>query len=108
MKTFIEWDASSNQYSPKLAELSAVMQSDGSTLGSCDFNLSDFAKPDRYLKNMVLTNLAAGINSKSFISVEIRSYDAKQLESSSPDKLKKSGTIAGRIGASTGRNAEID
>ena len=104
MKTFIEWDAAKNQYSPKLAQLSAVLQSDASTLGSCDLNLSDFAKPDKYFKNMILENCAQGINNKSFITVEVRSYDAKAMEASSPDKnqVKRQSTLAGRIGGPNG------
>ena len=54
MKTFIEWDNTANRYKDKMAELQACLN-DGTKLGVCDLNLADYARPDKYLKNMLLS-----------------------------------------------------
>ena len=92
MKTFIEVDGSGN-YKDKMAELQACLF-DGTTLGSCDFNLANFAKPDKYLKNMILTKTAPGVSKQSFIIVEIKTQDATKPASSSSKIGSGSSTAA--------------
>jgi len=83
MKTFIEWNTPKGSYTEKLATLEAKMV-DGTVLGSAEINLSDFAKPDKYLKSLVLQNADSSIGAGSFISIEIKSADASK--DSSPTK----------------------
>jgi hypothetical protein len=101
MKTYIEWDAEKNEYKPKLAQLQAILSQDGTTLGSTELNLSDYAKPDRHLKSLLLRDTAPGVSAKSFITVEIRSYDASEAP-----KQKSQGARVGGLAAGHQRNAE--
>ena len=56
MKTFIEFDPIGKKHRSKLTSLQAVLM-DGAQekiLGSTELDLADFAKPDKYLKQMTL------------------------------------------------------
>lgn len=89
MKTFIKFDKNTNRYEPKEAQLFAYL-SDNTMLGTTNIDLSDYAKPDKYLKQLTLSQLMNGLSSKSFINVEIRTLDANgrpaQPSSQSPEK----------------------
>jgi len=89
MKTFIEWDASAGKYKDKMAQLQAVFY-DGTTLGSCDLNLADFAKPDKYLQNLPLSNTAPGVSTQSFIVVDIKTVDAAKAAADTGSGKKSS------------------
>jgi len=92
MKTFIEWDASAGKYQDKLAVLKAVL-GDGTVLGSTELNLAEFAKPDKYMKNMILSNCAPGVNKQSFVIVEVKTTDANKDTSPS-----KTNTLSAKLG----------
>jgi len=47
MKTFIEIN-SAGKHVEKMAQIEACLN-DGTVLGSVDFNLANFARPDRYI-----------------------------------------------------------
>jgi hypothetical protein len=89
MKTFIKFDKSTNRWEPKEAQLFAYL-SDNTMLGTAALDLSDYAKPDKYLKQLTLSKLMSGLSAKSFINVEIRTLDANArgggASSQSPDK----------------------
>ena len=75
MKTFIKFNKQANKYEPKEAQLFAYL-SDNTMLGSTHIDLADYAKPDKYLKQLTLSGLMKGLSSKSFINVEIKTLDA--------------------------------
>lgn len=86
MKTVIKFDANLKRWEPKEAQLFAYL-SDNTMLGKANIDLADFAKPDKYLKQLQLTKLMNGLSSKSFINVEIKTLDANgRPTSNSPDK----------------------
>ena len=88
MKTFIKYDQGTKKYEPKEAQLFAYL-SDNTMLGTTNIDLSDYAKPDKYLKQLTLSKLMSGLSSKSFINVEIRTLDANgkgTTPSQSPEK----------------------
>ena len=87
MKTTIENDPVTKKGKPKLANLQAVIieGAQEKMIGSCELDLADFVKPDKYLKQMTLQNISMGISSKSFITVEIRTSDGSK---DSPSKSK--------------------
>ena len=92
MKTFIEFDPIGKKHRSKLTSLQAVLM-DGAQekiLGSTELDLADFAKPDKYLKQMTLQNLSSGVSPKSFITVEIKTSSGSK--DTSPKKSSKQDT----------------
>ena len=84
MKTLLEWDSQAGSHKQKLAELQACL-GDGTVLGSANIDLANYAKPNKYLENLVLKDINPKYSiSKSFIVVEIRTTDASK-ESMKPD-----------------------
>ena len=77
-----------------MAQLQACLF-DGTTLGSTDFNLAHFAKPDKYLKNMILSQTAPGVSKQSFIIVEIRTQDASKPSGGSSQRTGRETQVAG-------------
>ena len=49
----------------------------GDTVGSVDVNLADYVRPDMYLKQMTLKDVSNGVSPKSFVTIEIKTKDAK-------------------------------
>mmetsp|Transcript_16370 Transcript_16370/g.25312 ORF Transcript_16370/g.25312 Transcript_16370/m.25312 type:complete len:138 (-) Transcript_16370:511-924(-) len=85
MKTQIEFDSATNKYKRKVAQLHAEL-SDGTAIGSTQLDLADFVRPDKYLKQLTLSNLMSGISSRSFITVEIKTFEASKPSDQSPGK----------------------
>ena len=92
MKTFIEYDAASKSYKKKEAQLQAVTD-DGTTLGSTDIDLADYASPEKYHKQLTLSNCSSGVSERSFITIEIRTFDANKPDSSPSKQGTKRNTI---------------
>lgn len=71
MKTQIDFNKSTGRYEPKLATLTAELAS-GEVLGSVQIDLTHYAKPDHYSKQLTMDNLASGVGPKSFINMEVK------------------------------------
>jgi hypothetical protein len=107
MKTTIENDPVTNKGKPKLANLQAVLieGAQEKMIGSCELDLADFVKPDKYLKQMTLQNISMGISQKSFITVEIRTSDGSK---DSPTKSKIDPRQSVMVKATTQKNNQLD
>lgn len=77
MKTYISVDPSSGKFVDKMASIEACLQ-DGPSLGTVDFNLASYAKPDKYVNKMFLKNTADGVSETSFIMVEVTTNDGSK------------------------------
>lgn len=91
MKTLIEANSETGGYVDKKANIQACL-SDGRVLGTSEFNLADYAKPNQYLKQLTLVNTIPGVSAKSFINVEVKTSDGSggapaAGDNSSPNKL---------------------
>lgn len=89
MKTFIEYDQNTGSFKKKMAQLQAVTD-DGQTLGSTDIDLADYAQPEKYHKQLTLSDTTNNVSERSFITVEIRTFDANKPQDSSPNKKQSS------------------
>jgi len=59
---------------------------DGTSIGTVDLNLSDYAKPNTYNEQFVFDSRSDGVDAKSFIQVEIKTSEINEKGDPVPTK----------------------